>query len=199
MKNAKWLVVANVCLGLMTACYKGAPLKAAPKGPTADMVLNEYGIGPDDTLQVEIWKHPELSREVTVRPDGFISLPLVNDVKASGVTARDLAAFLKERFKDFVEDPEVTVVVKTANSYKIYVVGKVTTSGVFIVKTPTSVLQAVAMAGGFTPFASPSNMIVLRKEAGQDVRIDVDYDDIVKGYHPEKNIVLKPGDTVVVP
>ncbi|MFH1017332.1 MAG: polysaccharide biosynthesis/export family protein [Pseudomonadota bacterium] len=199
MKNATRLIITGACFGLIFACHKGAPFKAMPKGPTAEAVLNEYGIGPDDTLLVDVWKHPELSREVIVRPDGFISLPLVNDVRASGVTARDLSTLLKARFKDFVEDPEVAVAVKIANSYKIYVVGKVATSGMFTVKTPTSVLQAVAMAGGFTPFASPDNMLVLRKENGQDIRLDASYDDIVKGRHPEKNITLRPGDTLVVP
>jgi polysaccharide export outer membrane protein len=197
MKILKQTALGCVCFGLILGCQGTAQPKQAAKAQAADPVA--YGIGPDDVLQVDVWKRPELSREVTVRPDGFISLPLVNDVRAVGLTAHDLGLLLKEKFREFMEEPEVTVIVRAANSYKIYVVGKVTTSGMFTVKTPTSVLQAVAMAGGFTTFASPDDMVVLRKEEGQNLRIEVDYGDIVSGKHPERNIILKPGDTLVVP
>lgn len=116
-----------------------------------------------------------------------------------GLSASSLSQMLREKFKDFVEDPEVTVIVRVANSYKIYILGKVTTSGVFTAKSPVSVLQAIAMAGGFTPFAKTDRMMILRKDQGRDLRIPVSYDDIVRGKHPEKNMILKPGDTLVVP
>jgi len=182
---------------LLFACG-GKPAPKSVVAPVKDADV-EYDLGPDDVLQIDVWKRPELSREVTVRPDGSISLPLVNDVRAAGLSVPTLSGVLKEKFRDFVAEPEVTVVLKVANSFKIYVLGKVVASGAFTLKTPVSVLQAIAMAGGFTPFASPDDVVVLRKEAGKDVRIRVDYDQIVSGKRPEKNITLKPGDTVVVP
>lgn len=178
------------------------PVVAAAVSPTPSPAVGgayEYGLGPDDVLQIDIWKNPDLSKEVTVRPDGFISLPLVNDVRVKGFTATDLAQILKERYKDFVDDPEVSVTVKVANSYKIFVLGKVTTSGMFLLKTPITVLQAISMAGGFTPFASTSDITVLRKQEGTEKRYRVNYGDIVKGKRTEQNLVLIPGDTVIVP
>lgn len=199
MRNLK--VVSFLMVGLFLA-YGCAAVRSSKQGAAESPAAGsaeEYGIGPDDVLAVDVWKRPELSREITVRPDGFISLPLVKDVSASGLSASSLAAVLREKFKEFVEDPEVSVIVKTANSYKIYVLGKVTTSGMFTVKSPVSVIQAIAMAGGFTPFAKTSQVVVLRRSQGKDQRIEVDYDEIVNGSHSERNILLKPGDTVVVP
>jgi polysaccharide biosynthesis/export protein len=189
------LILVLFAASAPTACgAKTSKSSVPPQEP-----VYEYGIGADDILQVDVWKRPELSKEVTVRPDGFISLPLVGDIRATGMVARDLAQVLQGKFKTFVADPEVTVIVKASNSYKIYVLGKVRTAGMFVVKTPVSVVQAVAMAGGFTPFASPNDIVVLRRTSGAEKRFHVDYSEVVRGKQANQNIVLQPGDTVVVP
>jgi polysaccharide biosynthesis/export protein len=199
MRNVGVLGLWTAALFLAAGCAAVSTTKPAAPESSQPASLGEYPIGPDDVLLVDVWKRPELSREITVRPDGFISLPLVKDVAASGLSASSLSQVLREKFKEFVEDPEVSVIVKTANSYKIYVLGKVTNSGMFTAKTPVSVVQAIAMAGGFTPFAKTGKLVILHRIAGKDQRVEVNYDEIMDGRHPEKNVTLRPGDTVIVP
>lgn len=190
-----------LCLSLALVAACAAPkngVKAKPAEPQETPVY-EYGIGAEDVLQIDVWKNPELSREVKVRPDGFVSLPLIQDVRAVGMTASELSQVLKQHYRDFVEDPEVSVTVKEANSYKIYVLGKITNSGVFQIRNPVTVLQAISMAGGFTPFADTNGVTVIRRQGGKDLRLPFHYDDVVKGKKTEENILLQPGDTVVVP
>ncbi|MFH1263184.1 MAG: polysaccharide biosynthesis/export family protein [Pseudomonadota bacterium] len=198
MWNVRSLSLTAVVLFLAAGCAARSSPVAKPEAEK-EAPPETTAIGPDDVLQVDVWRHPELSKEVTVRPDGFISLPLVKDVATNGLSATSLAQVLREKFTEFVDDPEVTVIAKAVNSYKVYVLGKVTTSGMFTAKSPVSVVQVIAMAGGFTPFAKTSRVVVLRRSQGKDIRIVVDYDDIVRGRHPERNVMLKPGDTVIVP
>ena len=164
----------------------------------------EFLIGPEDVLDVVVWRNQDLSRTVVVRPDGMISIPLIGDVEAKGVTANQLAERLAARLKDFKESPSVTVSVKEINSYNVYVLGEVTKPGKYQLKSHTTVLQAIAMAGGFTIYASKNKMQVMRNSANGDgraheIRIPARYDDLVSGNGDVGNFILKAADIVVVP
>jgi polysaccharide export outer membrane protein len=165
---------------------------AAPGGPA------EYVIGADDTLHISVWKEPDLTATLPVRPDGKISLPLLNDVPAAGLTPMQLAASITEKLKKYIADPRVTVVVTAMNSQRIFVTGEVTHSGAIPLLPNMTVLQALSSAG-FTQFANVKGIYLLRTENGRQVKLPFNYKEVVKGNHPEQNIMLKPGDTVVVP
>jgi len=164
----------------------------------------EFVIGPEDVLEVTVWRNADLSREVVVRPDGMISLPLIGDILARGRTADELAQAIKDALTAFKENPQVSVSVKQVNSYIIYVLGEVNQPGKFQLKSRTTVLQAIALAGGFTQFASRNNLQVIRNglngsEKPGEMRIPVSYDDAVDGDGEIGNLLLKSGDTLVVP
>ena len=158
-----------------------------------------YQIGAGDVLEVAVWKNSELSREVTVRPDGMISLPLVNDVHAAGLTPLELRDLLTKKLSEYVPSAEVSVIVKKVESYSISVVGYVTHAGRFTLTSPTTVLEAIALAGGLTEFASRRKIAVLRADGkGGTTRVPFNYNDAVSGEASE-NLVLHAGDVVVVP
>lgn len=158
-----------------------------------------YLIGPQDVLDISIWKEPDLTRTVPVRPDGQISLPLLNDVQAGGLTPNQLAAEITERLKKYITDPQVTVIVTAINSQRIYVLGEVTRAGAYLLLPGMTVLQALSTAGGFTQFAKVKNIYVLRQENGKQVKYPFNYKDVVNGKKPQQNTLLKAGDTIVVP
>jgi len=158
-----------------------------------------YVIGPDDMLQISVWKEPELSGAVPVRPDGKISIPLVDDVQAAGLTAVELSAQITEKLKKFVTGPHVTVIVTAINSRRVYVLGEVVRPGGFALLPDMNILQAISDAGGLTQFAHGKKVYVLRTEGGKQVKYPFNYSKVLKGENPEQNIVLKPGDTIVVP
>jgi polysaccharide biosynthesis/export protein len=158
-----------------------------------------YKIGPQDVLRIDVWKEPEISRSVPVRPDGKISLPLLNDVQAAGLTAMELANVISEGLKKFINSPQVTVSVSEINSRRVYVTGEVTRPGAFPLLPNMNVLQALTSAGGFTQFARTKSIYVLRTEDGKQVKHPFNYKDVVNGKKPEDNITLQPGDTIVVP
>jgi polysaccharide export outer membrane protein len=164
----------------------------------------EFLIGPEDVLVVTVWRNQELSKEVIVRPDGKISLPLLGDVMAAGLTAQALSKQVADGLAEFMSSPTVSVQVKEINSYHVFAVGEVKNPGKIVLKSFTSVLQAISHAGGFTLFASRNNVHVLRNvkngqgEAKQ-VMIPVPYQDIVQGKNLDSNIILKAGDVIVVP
>lgn len=158
-----------------------------------------YKIGPQDVLRIDVWKEAEISRSVPVRPDGKISLPLLNDVQAAGLTAMELANNITEGLKKFITSPQVTVTVSEINSRRVYVTGEVTRPGAFPLLPNMTVLQAVTSGGGFTQFARTKNIYVLRNEGGKQTKYPFNYNDVVKGKRPEENITLQPGDTIVVP
>lgn len=196
--RSTWLFVGLALL--MNACGPNSPRPRTPAPLAGPIEISyQYGIGADDVLQIDVWKHPELSREALVRPDGFISLPLVRDILAAGTTPTDLGRIIQEQLRKFIEDPDVTITVKDARSYKVYVIGKVAAPGMFVAKSPLTALQALTLAGGPTPFASTGDIIILRKQDGKDLRLPLNFDKVVRGVHPEQNILLRPGDTVVVP
>lgn len=164
----------------------------------------EFLLGPEDVLEVTVWRNQELSRQVVIRPDGLISLPLIGDVKASGLTANQLAERIAKLLKEFKENPAVSVTVKEINSYFVYVLGEVGKPGKYQLKSYTTVLQAIAMAGGFTIFASKNKIQVVRNMSNGDmqpheVRIPISYKELVSGSSEVGNIFLKSGDILVVP
>jgi polysaccharide export outer membrane protein len=160
---------------------------------------NDYRIGVGDLLNIQVWKETDLTRSVPVRPDGKISFPLLDDIQAAGLTPLELKAALTEKLKQYLSDPRVTVLVEEVNSYKVYVMGEVLTQGALVLKSKTTLLQAISLAGGFTQYAKRNEITVLRRTAKRDERIAVSYEKILSGKSPEQNLILEPGDTVVVP
>lgn len=173
----------------------------AKTSPAVESATNDpgYVIRPNDTLEISVWKEPELSGSVPVRPDGMISIPLVEDVPAAGLTAMQLSARISESLKKFVSNPHVTVIVTGMNSRRVYVLGEVVRPGGFALLPDMSVLQVISDAGGLTQFAHGKKIYVLRTEGGKQVKYPFNYSKVLKGEGAEQNIMLKPGDTVVVP
>jgi polysaccharide export outer membrane protein len=180
---------------------------STPPSPTAvvdppalapDLPGPSYLIGAEDTLHISVWKEPDLSATLPVRSDGKISLPLLNDVPAAGLTPMQLAASLTEKLKKYVEDPRVTVVVAQMNSQKIFVTGEVQRTGAMQLLPNMTVLQALA-SSGLTQFANTKKIYVLRSLNGVQQRLPVNYKQLVKGRDMAQNVALKPGDTIVVP
>ena len=158
-----------------------------------------YVIGPLDVVGVLFWKDEDLSAEVVVRPDGKISLPLLNEIEAGGLTPEQLRLRVLESARRFVEDPTVSIVVKQINSRNVYIMGEVLKPGTYPLGGPTSVLQLIAVGGGMTEFASRDDIVLMRTVDGQTVRHRVKYNEVLKGKNLEQNLLLQPGDTVVVP
>lgn len=168
----------------------------AKKGGTTDP---NYVIGAQDVLDISVWKEPQVSRVVPVRPDGKISLPLLNDVQAAGLTPAQLGAQITESLKKYVTNPQVTVIVATINSQRFYVLGEVMKPGAYAVLPDMTVMQALSSAGGFTPFAKMKSIYVLREENGKKVKYPFNYKEAINGKNAEQDILLKAGDTIVVP
>jgi len=158
----------------------------------------DYVIGADDTLHISVWKEPDLSETLPVRPDGKISMPLLDDIPAAGMTPELLKELITSRLKKYIADPRVTVVVTAMNSRRIFVTGEVVHTGPMILLPHMTMLQALSQAG-FNQFANVKKIYLLRTEDGKQIKIPFDYKAVIKGAHPEQNIVLKPGDTLVVP
>lgn len=160
---------------------------------------SEYLIGPEDMLDIFVWKNPELSRTVPVRPDGKVSLPLVNDIQAAGLTPSQLRDQLSAKLNEYVPSAEVTVMVREVHSVKVAVMGSVKMPGRYEIKTPATVLEMIAMAQGFSEFADKNGVVVLRQNAGgASERIEFNYRKATKGEEKE-NFFVKPGDVIVVP
>lgn len=183
--------------GAPQAAGKPAPVPVVPESATPPPP--GYVIGPDDVLQVLYWREKDLSAEVTVRPDGMISLPLLNDVQVNGLTPDQLRDKVTEGAKRFVEDPSVTIVVKQINSRKVFITGEVAKPGPYALTAPTTVLQLIATAGGLSEFAKQKDITVMRVENGKPVSFPFNYKDVTRRKNLKQNIELKPGDTVIVP
>ncbi len=165
------------------------------------IVTADYIIGPEDVLEITIWRNADLSKLVSVRPDGRISLPLIGDVTAVGKTAVQLAEDIATKLKEYKENPQVSIVVKEVNSYAIYVLGEVAKPGKYPLKSKTTLLQAITIASGFTPVAARNKIVVFRfgKDGEGQIKIKASYDDIILRDGSNQNIELKPGDQIVVP
>ena len=159
-----------------------------------------FVIGPDDVLAVNVWKEPEISRAVPVRSDGKISLPLVGEVQASGTTPRELEAEIAKKLESYISQPDVTVIVQEIKSQRFNVLGQVVRPGSYLLTNSTTVLDAIALSGGFRDFAKQKSIYVLREKAdGSQSRLAFNYKDVIKGKNPGQNIRLEPRDTVVIP
>jgi polysaccharide biosynthesis/export protein len=158
-----------------------------------------YVIGSEDVLYIHVWKEDALSRTVPVRLDGKISLPLIDEVQAAGLTPRKLKEVLIQRFKEFIDVPNVSVIVTEANSFKVYISGQIRSPGVYRLRSETSLLQMIALAGGFTEWANQKKILIIRKENGKEQRMTVNYKKIVKGEDSASDLILKSGDTIIVP
>jgi polysaccharide export outer membrane protein len=158
---------------------------------------SQYRIGEQDVLVITVWREPELSATVMVRPDGKVTLPLVNDVTAAGLSTDELKSLLTEKLRPFVNVPQVTVAVREINSRKVFVIGQVAHEGSYRVNSTTTVLQVIAEAGGLRDFANRKGIYVLRQQNGGQVKLSFNYDKVIRG--KDNNIQLRPGDTVVVP
>jgi polysaccharide export outer membrane protein len=177
--------------------YGGTAVSSSAEAPAA---AGDYVIGPDDVLALNVWKENELSREVPVRPDGKVSLPLIGDIQASGLTPQQLQQSISRRLAAYLVKPTVTVMVREARSHRINVVGEVEHPGSFVLGQPLTVLDALARAGGFRDFAKTGSIYVLRLYGdGSHQRIPFNYKQVISGRNLAQNIHLEPGDTVVVP
>ena len=177
---------------------KTAPAADPESKPAASVAGPDYVIGADDTLRISVWKEPDMSVTLPVRPDGKISMPLLNDVQAAGMTPMQLSTSITEKLKKYIADPRVTVVVTAMNSQRVYVLGEVVHTGAMPLLPNMTVLQALSSAG-FTQFANLKGIYVLRVENGQQNKLPFNYKQAIKGRDPQQNIILKPGDTIVVP
>ncbi len=168
------------------------PLKAATDDPN-------YSIAPDDVLTVDVWKEPEISRTVPVRRDGKISLPLLNDVQASGLTPTQLSSEIVEKLRATIVHPQVTVIVAQMSSLRIYILGQVTRAGAYPLAPGMTAMQALSIAGGFTPYAHLKKIYIMRDENGKSKMFPMNYKEVISGRKTQQNIPLKPGDTIIVP
>jgi len=171
----------------------------APAVPAGVELPAGYVVGPEDILSIIVWREKDLSTDVTVRPDGRITLPLINDVVAQGLTPDQLRDQLKAQFDKFVEDSSVSVVVKQINSRKVFITGMVGKAGAYPLTSTITVLQLISMAGGLNEFARTKDIVVMRTENGVPKAIKFNYEDVRKGRKLQQNIELRPGDTVLVP
>jgi polysaccharide export outer membrane protein len=176
----------------VTAKMEEAAAKAANDNPN-------YVIGPSDDLDINVWKEPDISRKVPVRPDGKISLPLINDIQAAGLTPMQLKAQITEKLKKFLTDPQVTVIVMNINSQRVYIMGETNRPGAYPLLPNMTILQALTSAGGFSQFANTSKIQLLRTENGKQKTYFFNYKEVVQGKNTDQNLVLKPGDSIVIP
>src|SRR6202007_2218331 len=205
MKNVSRLLLAVAfCVAIVSAkestkSASAAPATSKPESAVQSVADPDYKIGPRDLLRVDLWKEPDISRTIPVRPDGKVSLPLLNDVQAAGLTAMQLAGALRESLSKYLTSPQVTVTVTEINSRRVYITGEVTRAGAIPLLPNMTVLQALSSAGGFTQFAKLKNIYVLRTEDGKQVKHPFNYKEVVKGNLAEQNILLQPGETLVAP
>jgi polysaccharide export outer membrane protein len=204
--KSRWVQAAVVALLLappaVTCAAQQPPAgatNASPVIPAGVAVPGDYVIGPDDVLTIVFWREKELSGDVAVRPDGKISLPLLNDVEAAGLTPEELRLRVTAAAQKLIEEPTVTVVVKQINSRKVFITGQVAKPGPYPLNGPTTVVQLLAIAGGVLEYADEKNIAIMRTENGKSVSLRFNYDQVKKRRNLEQNIQLKPGDTIIVP
>jgi polysaccharide export outer membrane protein len=193
-----------ICLVMLVACGGDLPsVKTLAQHEQSNLSISKedesYIIGPGDLLSVNVWKEGELSKQVSVRLDGKISLPLVNDVQAAGLSSTELRNQLTEQYKDFVEVPQVSVTVLESRSKRIYLLGKVMKPGEYLMQKNMTIVQAISLAGGLAEWADSSDVKLIRKIKGTEKTFRVDYDAIVSGEDLSQNVLLQPDDTIFVP
>jgi polysaccharide export outer membrane protein len=190
--------IASATLLIAITAAGVAPMMAQQQ--STDPVLPPgYVIGTDDVLSIVYWKDKDMSADAQVRPDGRIALPLINEVQAAGLTPEQLREKLTEESKKFMEDANITVVVRQINSRKAFITGEVNKPGPYPLTSATTVMQLIAMAGGLREYADSKKIVIMRTEQGKPVSLKFNYKDVIAGKNLRQNIELKPGDTVVVP
>ncbi len=194
----KFIATSILLTGLVVSLFSCASTQSLP-GANSAKTQDSYIMGTSDVIEVQVWKEPDLSRTMTVRTDGKISLPLIDEITAAGLTPLELKELIEEKYKAYVQDPLVSVIVVEPLSSKFYVVGEVNSPGEYPLNKRATVLQALSTAGGFAEWAKRDKIVVIRKSATGDIKIKVNYDKIVSGKDFSQNIVLEPGDTIVVP
>ena len=211
MCECRRLTLLTVAFSLLLALCMGAQVAAGRQHPQAiTSAANElakkvatqdpnYVIGSQDMLDISVWREPDFSRTVPVRPDGKISLPLLNDMQAAGLTPSQLAEELTKSLNKFVTNPQVTIIVTQINSQRFYVLGEATRPGAYTLIPDMTILQALSNAGGFTTYANSKKIYLLRQENGKQQKLSFNYKDVISGKRTEQNIALKNGDTIVVP
>ncbi len=181
----------------------GAPTPPAASAPAASPPAAEppegYVIGPEDVLGILFWRDTEMTGDVTVRPDGKVTLPLLGDIQAAGLSPDALTKVIQDAASKFQQDPAVTIVVRQINSRKVFITGQVANPGAFPLAGPRTVMQLIALAGGLTEYADKKNITIVRFDKGRQLVFKFNYSDVAKGKGLDQNIVLQPGDTVVVP
>jgi polysaccharide export outer membrane protein len=190
-----WLVAICGCTPPVSHLTEAEAAAAAVATPDQA----KYLLGPEDALEISVWKEPDLTKQLIVRPDGKITYPLIGEVQAAGLTVKQLQEEILKRLEKYVTDAHVTVILLKAQNYKIYVTGKVNKPGDFTVGKPVNVMQAISMAGGLTPFASPGSIILLRTIGDKEEVFPFNYREVSQGQSLEQNRTLLPGDVVVVP
>lgn len=204
MKNRLLFLAIALAIGfIFPSLIWAQPMKESspPKEIKGEIPADsdQYIIGPEDVLFIHVWKEEGLSGKMAVRTDGKISLSLIDEISAAGQTPLQLKEKISERLKLYIENPTVSVIVTEVNSFKVYVSGQVRTPGVHRLRSDTSIIQIISLAGGFTDWANPKKIVLIRKEDGKDVRMIINYNKIVQGDDLKSNINLKPGDTIIVP
>lgn len=194
-------IARGSCLGviLLITCAVGLAAENAGSVSVGTAVEADYQIGPDDLLDISVWKEDTLQRKVVVRPDGKFSFPLIGEIAAMSMSAVDLQKEVTQRLRKYIPDPVVTVVVEKVSSYRIYVIGEVKNSGQYQVGQYLDVVQALALAGGLTAYAAENKIKILRRENGVETVIPFEYGKIKAGGDLKQNIILKRGDVVIVP
>jgi len=195
------MISKRVLIALLLAALAGRSLAEEPHVgmQPPGMNLPSYRLQPGDVITVAVWKETDLQAEVLVRPDGGFSFPLAGEVEAAGKTVDEIRGILVERLKRFIPTPVVSVAVKTIGGNRIYVVGRVNRAGDFPLSSPIDVMQAIALAGGTTPFAAINDIVILRRQNGAQQALHFHYSDVARGRDLAQNVLLQGGDTVVVP
>ncbi len=203
MVHARWAVACLLSVvlfvgGVGIAGAADNAVKAPPPPQAVSQAGPEYRMGPEDVIKVSVWENKDLTLDLVVRPDGKISMPLIQDVVAEGRTAVELATTIHDRLLTFIKEPQVSVIVLQVNAPKYFVIGNVAKPGTYSLRSETSVLQALALAGGFTQFASTRNIKLIRNSGGKQDSRRINYNDMIDEAG-EGNYILKSGDTIVVP
>ena len=188
----KWIAVVLFSYCLTGILFWVVPTLAQTESPA-------YRIGSNDILNIHVWQEPELTRDVTVTPDGRITFPLIGNVIAQGRTVTELKVIITNKLKKYVTAPEVTVIVNESRSMTIYTIGKINAPGPYPLAPNMTVLQALSTAGGFTEWADTKNILIVRREGKKEVQLRFNHKEFISGKRLEQNIVLKPNDTIIVP
>lgn len=189
-----------ICALSVPGCALNRSPQASRTNAWQEPVVNVgYGLQPGDIIRISVWREPELDQGVMVRPDGAISFPLVGDISVAGSTVGEVTEVITAKLARFIPDPVVTVSLQENLGNRIFVTGRVNQPGVFLINRPIDIMQALAIAGGLTPFADQDGIKVLRRRGDEQVTISFDYKQVRKGLNLSQNVLLQPGDTVIVP